>query len=174
MTNSKPSESEIILKLAKERGALQFGEFKLSAGGTSSYYFDGRIITLDPEAGYHVAKAILPILKECDAQAIAGPTLGADPIVSSVSVVSHVEGHPVPGLIVRKEAKGHGGKRAIEGPMAELGERARIAVVDDACTTASSLFLAIDAVEAAGHLETRPNAAARQDSPERCGRRPYR
>jgi orotate phosphoribosyltransferase len=151
MTNSKPSESEIILKLAKERGALQFGEFKLSAGGTSSYYFDGRIITLDPEAGYHVAKAILPILKECDAQAIAGPTLGADPIVSSVSVVSHVEGHPVPGLIVRKEAKGHGGKRAIEGPMAELGERARIAVVDDACTTASSLFLAIDAVEAAGH-----------------------
>ncbi|MDP6453883.1 MAG: orotate phosphoribosyltransferase [SAR202 cluster bacterium] len=151
MTNSKQSESEIILELAKERGALLFGEFKLSAGGTSSYYFDGRIITLDPEAGYHVAKAILPILKECDAQAIAGPTLGADPIVSSVSVVSHVEGHPVPGLIVRKEAKEHGGKRAIEGPMADLGERARIAVVDDACTTASSLFLAIDAVEAAGH-----------------------
>ena len=151
MTNSKQSESEIILELAKKRGALQFGKFQLSAGGTSSYYFDGRIITLDPEAGYHVAKAILPILKECDAQAIAGPTLGADPIVSSVSVVSHVEGHPVPGLIVRKEAKEHGGKRAIEGPMADLGKNARIAVVDDACTTASSLFLAIDAVEAAGH-----------------------
>ena len=150
MANSKQSESEIILELAKKRGALQFGEFQLSAGGTSSYYFDGRIITLDPEAGYHVAKAILPILKECDAQAIAGPTLGADPIVSSVSVVSHVEGHPVPGLIVRKEAKEHGGKRAIEGPMADLGENARIAVVDDACTTAASLFLAFDAVEAAG------------------------
>ena len=45
----------------------------------------------------------------------------------------------------------HGGKRASEGPMADLGENARIAVVDDACTTASSLFLAIDAVEAAGH-----------------------
>ena len=151
MTNKEPTESQKILEMAIERGALQFGEFKLSAGGTSSYYFDGRIITLDPEGGYHVAKAILPILKECRAQAIAGPTLGADPIVSAVSVISHLEGYPVPGLIVRKEAKEHGGKRAIEGPMADLGENARIAVVDDACTTAASLFLAIDAVEAAGH-----------------------
>ncbi|MCH8309726.1 MAG: orotate phosphoribosyltransferase, partial [Chloroflexi bacterium] len=96
MTNKEPTESQKILEMAIERGALQFGEFKLSAGGTSSYYFDGRIITLDPEGGYHVAKAILPILKECRAQAIAGPTLGADPIVSAVSVISHLEGYPVP------------------------------------------------------------------------------
>ena len=68
------SEAEIILRLAKDKGALMFGEFKLSAGGTSSYYFDGRIITLDPEAGYHVAKAILPILRQCRAQASAGQT----------------------------------------------------------------------------------------------------
>jgi orotate phosphoribosyltransferase len=66
-------------------------------------------------------------------------------------VVSHLEGHPVPGLIVRKEAKGHGGKRAIEGPMADLGENARVAVVDDTCTSGSSLIHAIEAVEAAGH-----------------------
>ena len=145
------SEAEIILELAKEKGALMFGEFKLSAGGTSSYYFDGRIITLDPEASYHVAMAILPIMRQCRAQAIAGPTLGADPIVSSVSVVSHLEGNPVPGLIVRKEVKGHGGQRAIEGPMADLGENARVVVVDDACTSGSSLLHAIDAVEAAGH-----------------------
>ena len=144
-------EAEIILELAKARGALTFGEFKLSAGGTSSYYFDGRIITLDPEAGYHVARAILPILRQCRAQAIAGPTLGADPIVASVSVVSHLEGYPVPGLIVRMEAKGHGGQRIIEGPLADLGENARVAVVDDACTSGSSLMRAIAAVEAAGH-----------------------
>ncbi len=43
------SESEIILAFAKEKGALMFGEFKLSAGGVSSYYFDGRILTLDHE-----------------------------------------------------------------------------------------------------------------------------
>ena len=54
------SEAEIILELAKDKGALMFGEFKLSAGGTSGYYFDGRVITLDPETSYHIARAILP------------------------------------------------------------------------------------------------------------------
>ncbi len=141
------SEAETILELARQKGALLFGEFKLSSGGTSSYYFDGRIITLDPEGAYHVAKAFLPILRECGAQAIAGPTLGADPIVSAVALMSYLEGHPIPGLIVRKEAKQYGGKRGIEGPLAP---GARVAIVDDTCTTGSNLIHAIEAVEAAG------------------------
>ena len=124
-----------------------FGEFTLSAGGTSPYYFDGRLVTLHPEGAYEIARTLMPVLKECGAEAIAGPTLGADPIVAAVAVVSHQENHPIPGLIVRKEAKQHGGKRAIEGP---LEEGARVAVVDDTCTTGASLLMAIDAAEAAG------------------------
>ena len=143
----KKTEAETILELAQKKGALMFGEFKLSAGGTSPYYFDGRLITLDPEGAYNVARAIIPILRECGAEAIAGPTLGADPIVSAVALMSYLEGHPIPGLIVRKEAKQHGGRRGIEGP---LVQGSRVAVVDDACTTGSSLFNAIEAVEAAG------------------------
>ena len=54
------SATEALLRLAKERGALSFGEFKLSSGATSSYYFDGRLITLDPEGAYLVARAFLP------------------------------------------------------------------------------------------------------------------
>ena len=145
------SPAEQILELAKSKGALLFGEFKLSAGGTSNYYFDGRILSLDPEGGYRVAKAFLPILKECGARAVAGPTLGADPIVSAVAVVSHLEDSPIPGLIVRKETKGHGGQRAIEGPTAGLDPGAPVAVVDDTCTSGASLFHAITAVEAAGY-----------------------
>ena len=141
------SDVEKILELAKQKGALLFGQFKLSAGGTSRYYFDGRLLTLDPAGAYHVAKAFLPILRECGAEAVAGPTLGADPIVSSVAIMSHLDGRPIAGLIVRKEAKEHGGGRAIEGP---LTPGARVAVVDDACTTGASLLHAIDAVEAAG------------------------
>ena len=140
-----------IMELAKAKGALLFGEFRLSSGGTSSYYFDGRILALDPEGGYRVAKAFLPILRECGAQAIAGPTLGADPIVSAVSVVSHIEGCPIPGLIVRGEAKGYGGKKTIEGPTSALGAGAQVVVVDDTCTTGSSLFHAIEAVESEGY-----------------------
>ena len=149
--NARRQAAARVLELAKDKGALLFGEFRLSAGGTSSYYFDGRILTLDPEGSYEVAKALLPLVRECGAEAIAGPTLGADPIVSAVSVVSHLDEHPVPGLIVRKETKGHGGQRAIEGPMAGLGEGAAVVVVDDTCTTGSSLFHAIEAVEDAGY-----------------------
>ena len=136
-----------ILDLAKRRGSLKFGRFELSAGGTSTYYFDGRILALDPEGAYLIAKAFLPILRGCGAEAIAGPTLGADPIVSSVAVMSYIEGCPIPGLIVRKEAKQHGARRMIEGP---LTEGAAIAVVDEACTSGHSLLHAIGAVEAAG------------------------
>ena len=141
------SEAAAILDLAKQLGALSFGEFKLSAGATSPYYFDGRLITLDPAGAHAIAKALLPVLADCKAEAIAGPTLGADPIVSAVAVMSHLEGRPIIGAIVRKEAKAHGGGRLIEGP---LKKGARVAVVDDTCTSGASLFHAIEAVEAAG------------------------
>ena len=141
------SEVEMILKLAKRKGALKFGKFKLSSGGTSSFYFDGRLITLDPEGAYLVSTALLKILKESHVEAIAGPTLGADPIVSSVAVMSYREGYPIAGLIVRKDAKRYGGRRAIEGPMVS---GMKVAVVDDACTTGTSLLHAIEILEKAG------------------------
>lgn len=142
------TDAEIILKLAKEKGALTFGEFRLSAGGTSSYYFDGRIVTLDPKGAYYVARSFLPVIRESGATAIAGPTLGADPIVAAVSVMSYQdEGAEIPGLIVRKETKEHGGKRGIEGPFVP---GSRVAVADDACSTGANLFHAIEAVEEAG------------------------
>ena len=143
------TDGEIILALAKDKGALTFGEFRLSAGGTSSYYFDGRIVTLDPKGAYYVARAFLPMLRAHSVDAIAGLTLGADPIVAAVALLSYVDddGAGVAGLIVRKEAKEHGGRRAIEGPLAP---GMRVAVVDDACSTGGSLFRAIDAVEDAG------------------------
>lgn len=136
-----------ILEVAKRLGALQFGEFTLSSGAKGTYYFDGRLLTLDPEGATLIARAFMPVLIDCGAEAIAGPTLGADPIVAAVAVTSHLQGHPIPGLIVRKEAKQHGAGRIIEGP---LVAGARVAVVDDACTSGASLFHAIDAVKDAG------------------------
>ena len=146
MTTSD-ARAEEILELAKRLGALKFGEFRLSAGEITSYYFDGRLLTLNPEGANLVGDAMLPLLAECGAEAIAGPTLGADPIVAAVAVLSHQRGSPIPALIVRKEAKDYGMGRSIEGTMPENG---RIAVVDDTCSTGASLFHAIDAVEAAG------------------------
>ena len=99
------SDIERLLEVAKERKALLFGDFTLSSGAKSNYYFDGRLLTLDPEGSFLTAKCLLPILYESKVDALAGPTLGADPIVSSVSTMSYIEGKPVPALIVRKEKK---------------------------------------------------------------------
>ena len=93
------------------------------------------------------AKCLLPILYDSQVDALAGPTLGADPIVSSVSTMSYIEGRPVPALIVRKEKKTHGGGRNIEG---HFFRGQKVAVVDDTCTTGGSLFHAIEAVENEG------------------------
>ncbi len=138
---------DAILRVAERVGALRFGDFTLSSGARSSYYFDGRLLTLDPEGALLVAGALMPLLLDCRAQAVAGPTLGADPMVAAVAVTSQLRGTPIPGLIVRMEAKEHGMARLIEGP---LTEGTRIAVVDDACTSGASLMHAVRAVEDRG------------------------
>ncbi len=140
-----------LLRLALARGALRYGDFNLTSGRKSSYYFDGRLLSLDPEGAWLIGNALLPLAQAAGTEAIGGPTLGADPIVAAVSLVSYLEtgagGDPIPAFIVRKEAKEHGTGRAVEG---HLPPGARVAVVDDTCTTGGSLFQAIEAAEAAG------------------------
>jgi orotate phosphoribosyltransferase len=140
-------KAQSLLDLSLELGALRFGEFTLSGGGTAPYYFDGRLVTLDPQGSHLVARALLPLLKERRVATVAGPALAAVPMVSAIAMLSHMEGDPINALVVRDEAKGHGTKRLIEGT---LTEGARVAVIDDTCSTGGSLIHAIDAVEAAG------------------------
>ncbi len=139
---------EKLLQLLKENSLL-FGDFTLTSGKKSSYYFDSKLTTLLPEGSYLVAKEILRIIEEerIEADAIGGMTLGADPIVSAVAAISYVEGKPLPAFIVRKDAKGHGSRRRIEG---SVKEQARVIIVDDVVTTASSTVSSIDAAKEAG------------------------
>ncbi len=138
-----------LLQLSLDMGALKYGDFTLTSGKKSPYYFDGRLLSLDPEGAYLTAQALLPLVRQAGAQAVGGPTLAADPIVAAISMASHLEpdGGPVPAFIVRKEAKAHGMGNAVEG---HLEPGAKVAVVDDTCTTGGSLFQAIEAAEAVG------------------------
>jgi orotate phosphoribosyltransferase len=136
-----------LLQLALEKGALKYGDFTLTSGKKSSYYFDGRLLSLEPEGAYLISKAMLPLLRQAGVEAVGGPTLGADPIVSSIAVLSHINETPIPAFIVRKEAKSHGTGQGIEGP---LKGGSRVAIIDDTCTTGGSLFQAIEAAEGAG------------------------
>ena len=136
-----------LLALALERGAIKYGDFTLTSGKKSSYYFDGRLLSLDPEGAHLISQALLPLLNKAGAKAIGGTTLGADPMVATVALASHLQGGPIPAFIVRKENKSHGMKQNIEGPL-EPGSK--VAIVDDVCTTGGSLFHAIEAAEEAG------------------------
>ena len=143
----RDSDAAIVLGIATKIGALSFGEFTLTSGKKSPYYFDGRLLTLDPAGAYHVARAFLPQMMMCKADAAAGPAVAAVPIVSALAVLSHQAGRPIPALIVRDAAKQYGTGKKIEGTVVP---GMLVAVVDDTCTTGGSLMRTIQAIEEAG------------------------
>lgn len=134
-----------ILAIANKVGALLKGEFTLTSGKKSTFYFDAKKLTLSPEGAYHIGKAIFDQLAESGVDAVGGVATGAYPIVAAVAVVSYLEGKPLPSFIVREVTKEHGTKRQIEG---HLKEGSRVAIVDDVLTTGGSVLKAIEAVEA--------------------------
>jgi len=128
--------------------AYQEGDFVLSSGARSSYYINGKQVTLHPQGALAIGRLLFNMLPS-DTQAVAGLTLGADPIVSAVSVVSALENRPIPALIVRKEAKGHGTKAYVEGP--SLPEAAKVIVLEDVVTTGQSAMKAVTRLRDAGY-----------------------
>ena len=136
-----------LLRLALKGGALRYGQFTLSSGERSQFYFDGRVLSLSPRGSKLIGSVMLPMIRAAGAEAIGGPTLGADPIVTAVSLLSGLDGGiEVPGVLIRKDPKGHGTGQLIEGL---LPPKAKIAIVDDTCTSGNSLIHAIRAVEEA-------------------------
>jgi orotate phosphoribosyltransferase len=138
---------EFLLDLLA-RLAYKEGDFLLSSGQRSSYYINGKQVTLNSEGALAVGRLLFSILPE-DTQAVAGLTLGADPIVTAVSVVSAYENRPIPALIIRKEAKGHGTQAYIEGPI--LAEGTNVVVLEDVVTTGKSAMLAVERLRGAGY-----------------------
>ncbi len=131
------------------RDALRTGQFTLSSGRTSHYYVDGRKVTLSAEGAEAVAEGVLAALAGWpEVSAVGGLTMGADPIVGATLALAPSRGWGgLRGFLVRKEAKGHGTGRLVEGPV-EAGDV--VAVVEDVTTTGGSALKAVDAVEAMG------------------------
>jgi orotate phosphoribosyltransferase len=127
--------------------AFKRGQFKLSSGGTSTYYIDGKLISFDPQGVWLTVEAILAEIRDVQFDAVGGMDMGATPIVSALALRSHELGHPIPTFTVRKEVKAHGTQKRIEGPMPP---RSRVIIIDDVVTTGDSILKAIDAVQEAG------------------------
>ena len=133
-------------------GAYKKGEYKLSSGRTSEHYVNCKPITLSGE-GLTIASALLLEFIETDTVAVAGLTLGADPLVSGVSMAAWNTDWELNALIVRKEAKGHGTGAWIEGPLPPLGSK--VTILEDVITTGGSAIKAATKVRDAGYVVDR-------------------
>ena len=133
-----------LLELIKTKAVVK-GERTLASGKKSNYYIDGKQVTLDPQGLFVTAKLILSLLQGTQADAIGGPTLGADPIAAAVALLSSQTGRPLKAFIVRKEAKKHGMQKMIEGPKITAGDK--VVIIEDVVTTGGSVLKAIEEVE---------------------------
>ena len=147
-----------LLKMIKEK-AYRRGEFKLSSGKTSEHYVNCKPVILNSKGLWITSHLLLKTI-EHDAKAVAGLTLGADPLVSGVAFASFqfwnntnpkfmVDG----ALIVRKEPKGHGTQAWIEGPV--LPEGSKVTVLEDVVTTGESSMFAVEKLRDAGYIVER-------------------
>lgn len=130
------------------QSAYKEGDFVLSSGQPSSYYINGKQITLHPEGSIMAGRLLLAKLPP-DIHAVAGLTLGADPMVTAVSIIAAYSDRAITPLIIRKEAKGHGTQAYIEGP--ELAPGATIVVLEDVVTTGQSAWKAVERLRNAGY-----------------------
>lgn len=125
------------------------GDFLLASGKRSTWYFDCRVTALSAEGSWLIGNLFNDLLKDCGIAGVGGMTMGADPLVSATTVVSHIRKRPLSGLLVRKEAKGHGTGQFVEG-LANFSQGQSIAVLEDVVTTGGSLLKACQRIEASG------------------------
>ena len=147
--NRLDAQRNELLSLLKTY-AYKKGEYTLSSGKKSEHYVNCKPVTLSARG---ITLASLLMLKEVDTPYVAGLTLGADPLVSGVALVSALDSRMINALIVRKEAKGHGTQAWIEGLLPP--EKTEITVLEDVITTGGSAVKAVHKLRDAGYVVNR-------------------
>lgn len=137
-----------LLQIVRERAYREGVDLVLASGKRSTFYINGKEVTLHPEGLWLMARLMLHELESLPAvTAVGGLTLGADPMAAAICALSHETGQNLRAFLVRKEPKGHGTGSRIEGTLAH-GQK--VAILEDTVTTGSSARKAIDAVRDAG------------------------
>ena len=136
-----------LLEYTREHAVLR-GDFTLASGARAAFFFDMKMVTLSAEGSYLVGKVIYDMLKGVDVAAVGGLTMGADPIVTAVSIVSYIEGRPIPAFIERSAVKDHGTMKMIEGYVPAKGMP--VLIVEDVITKGGATLKAIGIAEDAG------------------------
>ena len=145
---TQPGEPRPALRQLLAEGAYRHGDFTLASGRRSHHYVNCKPVSLSGQ-GLALLGELLLELVEPEAKAVAGLTLGADPLVCAVAMHAARKGRPLDALIVRKEAKGHGTGAWLEGPRPPEGSR--ITVLEDVVTSGGSALKAVEQLRAAGY-----------------------
>jgi len=127
--------------------AISKGDFTLASGAKATFYLDCRKLTLNPQGLIQISAGMMQLLKQQMPEAVGGMAIGADPITAGIIYQAGLEGVDLKGFIVRKEPKGHGTGRQVEGPVSS-GQK--VVIVEDVVTTGGSSVKAIQAAREFG------------------------
>lgn len=145
MSGAKTELAQYINDLAVQRG-----DFTLTSGKKASFYIDLRQVSLDHRVAPLIGDVMLELLSEFpEAELVGGLTMGADPIASAIMHRAVLAGRSLDAFVVRKEPKGHGMGKQVEGP--DVSGK-KVIVVEDTSTTGGSPLKAIEALEKAGAI----------------------
>jgi orotate phosphoribosyltransferase len=131
---------ELVRTLSFERRPVT-----LSSGKASDFYVDSKQSVLSAEGHFLVGQLFLALIEKLapEAEAVGGLTMGADPLASAVATLSFIAGRPRAAFYVRKEPKGHGTQKWIEGEKL-LRSGMPVVIVEDVITTGASTLKAIE------------------------------
>ena len=140
-----------LIEIVRSKSFRSGEVFKLASGKTSTLYFNMKPTLLDPDGAMLAASLILDLIAADEADLVGGLELGAVPIAASVAAVSAMQGRPVAGFLVRKQAKEHGTQSLVEGLVkGETLQGKRVVIVEDVTTTGGSAIQAVESVREAG------------------------
>lgn len=148
---SAAAQRALLLERLAAR-AYRHGQFTLASGRSSHHYVNCKPVSLSGE-GLALLAGLMLEQVEAEAVAVAGLTLGADPLVSAVAMRAALDGRALDALIVRKEAKGHGTGAWLEGPLPAAGST--VTVLEDVVTTGGSSLKAVTQLRQAGYVVNR-------------------
>lgn len=136
-----------IAEVIEESGAIKRGKFKLSTGEFTDYYIDKYIFETNPELLSEVTDAIVETLGDDDIGVIAGPALGAIPLVTATSLATGIDA-----AFIRTGETHRGTQARIEG---EIEKGDRVAIVEDVSTTGQTILESANLIEEAGGVVDR-------------------
>jgi orotate phosphoribosyltransferase len=148
------NSNETLIQFIAEHSYRE-GDFTLSSGAKSTFYIDLKPTLLHPVGAQAFGQCVVEWMKlrGFSFDAVAGLTLGADPMVMAVSLAAYSQGIEIPAAMIRKEPKKHGTSRYIEG-VENLKKGGKILVLEDVVTTGASALKAIDILIDAGFKPT--------------------